>query len=135
MRVKIVSKKFNVNKEKGMVTCIIWGRITDDDSKSRYFYPDMTESVPDKDLSMYSPISFRSIGTAVCNIEGGDVFDEEIGKKISYCKAKIGMFDTAKRYIRAWKTSLNTLNEGLDKSLSLFESERQRSKEKLKKYK
>ena len=96
IKIKFEEPKYEVNPEKGTVECFL---------RYEVLYPDFLQSI----FFYGEKIYFYAHGVAKVN--SGDIFDENIGKKISLAKAEKKAYDKVrKRLIKKWSKVANTLN-------------------------
>ena len=110
IKIRFEEPKYEVNPEKGTVECFL---------RYEVLYPDFLYRIFFYGETVY----FYAHGIA--KINGGDVFDENTGKKISLAKAeKKAYTKIRKRLIKRWYKVINTLNvtdSFIDKALDVIE--------------
>lgn len=102
-KLQFIDKRFMVNKEKGIVTC---------------FLPTILHSVDG-----VFPIPVTGVGIA--RLKDGDVFDEEIGKKIALTKAENNAYRKAStkvtRRLNEYIALANKCGDFIEKSDGVIE--------------
>ena len=96
IKIRFAEPKYEVKPEKGTVECFL---------RYEVLYPELLQGI----FFLGEKVCFWANGVAKVN--SGDVFDENIGKKISLAKAeKKAYAKIRKRLIKRWGKVADTLN-------------------------
>ena len=110
IKIRFEEPRYEVNPEKGTVECFL---------RYEVLYPDFLQGL----FFLGEKVYFYA--SSVAKVNGEDVFDENIGKKISLAKAeKKAYAKIRKRLIKRWSKVVNTLNVVggfIDKALDVIE--------------
>ena len=110
IKIRFAEPKYEVNPEKGTVECFL---------RYEVLYPNFLREI----FFLGEKVCFWANGVAKVN--SGDVFDENIGKKISLAKAeKKAYAKIRKRLIKRWSKVVNTLDvvgSFIDKAYDVIE--------------
>ena len=96
IKIRFAEPKYEVNPEKGTVECFL---------RYEVLYPDFLYSI-----FFYGETAFF-FAKGIAKVNSGDVFDENIGKKISLAKAeKKAYAKVTKCLIKRWDKVVDTIN-------------------------